>query len=250
MLEEQRSLRKLHDGREPISTEMDAAVFEFMCELRDEGKPVTNFMLQDQARIEARRLNLQNFQVSNGWLRRWKRRMSVAIRRGTNESQRVPEDFREHLMGFRRHIIHLREEKEYHLRHIVNMDQTMVRFDMPYNSTNNVRGEKTVRIANTGGRKKGFTVALSACADGHMLPAAVYFKEANGIPPRVMNALQIPCNMRARTSSNGWMRSAEVHYWLRNDLNNIRDDDDEELLVIWIAIQHTGPQRPGVYWTL
>jgi len=229
-----KKIRKLHDGREPLSAELDMMLFEYLSELRDDGKPVSNFMLQDKARSIARRLNLDNFAASNGWLTRWKKRMNVAIRRGTNESQKVPEDYRDALMAFRRHIIHLRQEQDYALRHIVNMDQTMARFDMTYSTTNNVRGERTIRIGNTGGRKKGFTVALAASADGYKLPCHIVFKELNGrVPPRVMNALRIPDNVRVKASPNGWMRSMEVHQWIRSELHNTRDrQEDVNMLAV------------------
>ena len=44
-------------------------------------------------------------------------------------------------------------------------------------STNNIKCENTVRIATSGGAKKGFTVALTALANGTKLPAYVVFKE-------------------------------------------------------------------------
>ena len=175
--------RKLHDGPEPLSAEMDM-IFEYLCDLREEGKPVSNLMLQDKARTIARQLQLANFSASNGWLTIWKKRMGVGIRRGTNDSQKVPDDYCDQLMAFRRRIIHLRQDNWYPLRHIVNMDQTMARFDpgfdMTFSTTNNVRGERTVRIANTGGKKKSFTVCLAAAADGHKLPAHIIFKERSG----------------------------------------------------------------------
>ncbi len=62
------------------------------------------------------------------------------------------------------------------MTHIGNMDQTMCRFDMAPNSTNNIRGERDIRIATTGGAKIGFTVALTALADGTKLPAFIVFK--------------------------------------------------------------------------
>ncbi|KAH7975936.1 hypothetical protein HPB52_006813 [Rhipicephalus sanguineus] len=58
----------------------------------------------------------------------------------------------------------------YTLYNMANMDQTMVRIDNPANRTNNVVGESTIRIANTGCARRGFTVCLAACATGHKLP--------------------------------------------------------------------------------
>ncbi|KAH7983226.1 hypothetical protein HPB52_010248 [Rhipicephalus sanguineus] len=73
------------------------------------------------------------------------------------------------------------------------MDQTMVQIDNPSNRTNNVVGESTIRIANTGCARRGFTVCLAACATGHKLPAFIIFKEQSGkIPARAFASLRIP----------------------------------------------------------
>ena len=102
-----------------------------------------------------------DFKASEGWLQRWKKRNQVAIRRGTTEAQKIPEDHAENIKNFSESVIELRNVNQYSNYNIMNMDQTMCRFDMAASSTNNVRGEKTIRIATTGGNKRGFTVALS-----------------------------------------------------------------------------------------
>ena len=84
-------------------------------------------------------------------------------------------------------------------------------FEMPRARTNNIRGERDVRVASGGGTKRGFTVALSATASGHKLPALIIFKEPNGrIPPRILQKMHIPANIKVRATQNGWMTTAEV----------------------------------------
>ncbi|XP_049511332.1 uncharacterized protein LOC125939868 [Dermacentor silvarum] len=76
---------------------------------------------------------------------------------------------------------------------MANMDQMMVQIDNPANKTNNVIGESTIQIANTGCARRGFTVCLAACATGHKLPAFIIFKEQSGkIPARAFASLRIP----------------------------------------------------------
>lgn len=63
--------------------------------------------------------------------------------------------------------------------------------DTPANRTNNLGG--TVWIANTGSARQGFTVALTACAYGHKLPAFVILKEpSRKVPARALMSLHIP----------------------------------------------------------
>jgi hypothetical protein len=120
-----------------------------------------------------------------------------------------------------------------------NMDQTMCRFDMAPKRTNNLQGEKTIRIATTGGAKRGFTVALSARANGEKHPAFVVFRERNGIiPPRVMAALRVPRNIRIAASPNGWMTGEFMRVWV-NRIWGQNVDDIRRLLVLDRARIHT-----------
>ena len=120
------------------------------------------------------------FKASPGWIQRWKRRNRVAIRRGTNVSQKLPEDYADQVHGHRQDILRKRVSKQYTPFNMINMDQTMCRFDMPSASTNDNINANTVRIAATGGSKKGFTVALTASASGAKSQAVIVLKEPTG----------------------------------------------------------------------
>ena len=45
---------------------------------------------------------LEDFKGSDGLLTLWKKRNSVGIRRGTNESQKLPADFHEQVVAFKK----------------------------------------------------------------------------------------------------------------------------------------------------
>ena len=53
---------------------------------------------------------------------------------------------------------------QYHLYSpdVINMDQTMCRFDMALSRMNDVVGKRSIRIVSAKAKKKGFTVALVA----------------------------------------------------------------------------------------
>ena len=187
--------RKMQEGREPLCVQLDDRVFEFLQERRRFGLAMSNVALKDEARRVAVELDLREFKGSEGWLTNWKRRFNIGLRRKTNESQALPENCQDVLLGFRRHIIHLREKYEYSLYNVTNMDETIVRdrYDSVANITNNVRGEKTIRIRGTRCQKKGCTVALTVTASGHKLPPLIIFKEpTEEIGPLVRRHLNIP----------------------------------------------------------
>ncbi|KAH7954472.1 hypothetical protein HPB49_018841 [Dermacentor silvarum] len=139
--------------------------------------------------------------------------------------EKTPEDFTEAAKAFRSAVNALRICHEYTFFNMSNMDQTMVRMDSPANRTNNVVGESTVQIANTGCPRRGFTVALAACASGHKLPAFVILKEPSGrIPPKAFMSLRIPANVHVTASKNQWMTSDKLQEWLTMVWGPNRDD--------------------------
>ncbi|XP_040065481.1 uncharacterized protein LOC120839285 [Ixodes scapularis] len=185
--------RKLGNGAPVFSEEVDDALFEFLeCE-RSAGRAVSNRLLSKEAVRLANNLQLGNFVASSMYLKRWKARFGVSMRQATNESQRVPEDCAEETRAFRAAIGSLRSRHNLTLFNIANMDQTIVRMDTPANRTNNLVGESTVRITNTGCARRGLTVALAACGSGHKLPAFIILKEPNGkIQARAFMSSRVP----------------------------------------------------------
>ena len=83
------------------------------------------------------------------------RRYNIGMRAGTNSAQKVPSDYADLLHTFRKTIIIARKTHKIEPLDIVNMDQTMCRFDMPPSRTNNKKGEKTIHIKTTRAEKKG-----------------------------------------------------------------------------------------------
>ncbi|KAH6924373.1 hypothetical protein HPB50_016326 [Hyalomma asiaticum] len=137
------------------------------------------------------------------------------MRQATNESQKTPDDYAEAARAFRSSVNELRLCQGYTPFNMANMDQTMVCMDCPASRTNNIIGESSVRITNTGCARRGFTVSLTACASGHKLPAFVILKEPSGkIPTKAFMKLRVPANVRVTASKNGWMSSDKFQEWL------------------------------------
>ncbi|KAL8613834.1 hypothetical protein ACOMHN_029691 [Nucella lapillus] len=173
---------------------------------------------------------LQGFRGSPMWVKRWKKPHGVSTRRGTCTNQRVPADFEDQLLAFRWSVLRLRLRNLYPLIHILNMDQTMVRFDMLPNRTNNTKGAKIVRTKTTRAKKRGFTVALLVAAYGTKFPAFIIFRERNGhIPQRVLLQMQVPDNVRVSATRNGWMTRESLFVWIERVLGH---SDQRRLLVL------------------
>ena len=212
----------MHNGHEPLSVQLDDRVFDFLQEKRNFGLAVSTFALIDEAKRVAAELNIVGFKASNGWLVRWKQRFNVELRHKTNES---PSIIKMALLGFCRQIIWLRETHDYTSYNLANLDETMVRYDSAATVTNNVHGEKTIRVRVTVYQKKGCTVALTITASGHKLPALVIFKEPTGaIGPRVRRHLMIPANVLVTASKSVWMTRETMALWIRRVWGNPEDD--------------------------
>ena len=78
--------------------------------------------------------------------------------------------------SFHKFVIRERQECQFELSQIGNMDEIPMFFDMPNNSTVNTIGDKTISIKTTGADKCHFTVHLACMADGSNLKPAVVFK--------------------------------------------------------------------------
>ncbi|KAG0420961.1 hypothetical protein HPB47_003143 [Ixodes persulcatus] len=176
-----------------FSKEVGDALFKLLERERSAGHAVSNRLLSEEALRIASQLQLGNFVPSSQYLKRWKHRFNVSMQQATNDSQKVPEECADAAKSFRSALGCLRSRHEYTLHNMANIDQTLVRMDTAANRTNKRAGTSTVRIANTGCARQGFTVVLGACTSGHKLPAFAILKEQGGkIPTRAFTSLRIP----------------------------------------------------------
>ncbi|KAH9374930.1 hypothetical protein HPB48_021901 [Haemaphysalis longicornis] len=180
-----------------VNTETTTLFLNFS---RVRGAPVvpsaTGCWLKRPEKI-ADNLKLGNFAESSQYIKTWKARFGFTMRQEKNDSQKTPDYLAEAASAFRSAFNALRLRHDFTPTNIANIDQTMVRIDNPAGRTNNVAAEATVRIANTACARRGFTVALAACANGDKLPAFVIFKEPSGkIPAKAFIKLRIPARRR------------------------------------------------------
>ena len=163
--------KKRHLGsRKPMSHELDEAVLEFLMEECAAGRPVSNKDLRSKALDLSRGFAVPStFKASPMWLKRWKKRSKISLRCGTNDAQKVPEDYEGKLYDFRASVIQSHVKYNLGPSQVINMDQTMCHFDMVPSQTNDVTGKHSIRITSTKAKKKGFTVALAAKGCGEKL---------------------------------------------------------------------------------
>jgi hypothetical protein len=72
------------------------------------------------------------------------------------------------------------------LGYIINSQWKEATFDIPYSSTVDRKGEKTITMKTTGNDKNRFTVMLAVTADGQKLTPYVVFKRKT-MPKEIFN---------------------------------------------------------------
>ena len=108
-----RNKLRLYSGNRAAWPQLDREVFQFFSSRRETGVKFSDDDLKSFALRRAGELGLKTFTASNGWLRRWKLRHGVRVRRGAKRS--LPADKEEQLLAFYDTVRALRTENQYDL---------------------------------------------------------------------------------------------------------------------------------------
>ena len=127
--------RLCNSRKRPLSTDLDQKVFEVFGEERGERSLVINDMLRTKAVQIAGGLNIQRFKGSYGWLWKWKKTLRWEWEQVQIVLKKFPLTIVSYFTASGR--VWLSPGRQRTLDHldIVNMDQTMCRFDMPFSCT-------------------------------------------------------------------------------------------------------------------
>lgn len=88
--------KKLHHGRKPFSLDLDKAVLDYLVQERAEGRCVRDKQLTRKALEFSHCLGLDSkFKATSQWLKRWKRRVKVTFKDGSNHYDPDAEIFEE-----------------------------------------------------------------------------------------------------------------------------------------------------------
>lgn len=83
------------------------------------------------------------------------------------------------------------------------MDETPCYFDLPSQSTVEMKGEKSVPVATSGYEKMRFTTVLACAASGRKLKPLLIFKNLKNVPKLKQGMPNLlPCNDWLKTNSS------------------------------------------------
>nr|XP_002730631.1 PREDICTED: pogo transposable element with KRAB domain-like [Saccoglossus kowalevskii] len=218
-----RSAKRLDGGgRKVRSTTLDDNLMQWFDGHRKNGNAISGRQLQMQARRIATETT---FKASDGWLHSFKKRHTLSTRVRTSIGQKLPPDYEEKIAQFHRFVIQLRQQHNYPLSDVYNMDETPLRFDMPGNRTLEHEGIKTVHIKTTNSEKRGFTAVLTVTADGQKIRPLIIFKGKRRLDDLTRREITV------EVQEKGYINESLCLPWIRNTFP--RRNDDSRRLLIW-----------------
>jgi len=135
-------VQKLNIGAHPKFSHLEDELMEWFTEARSQLKTVTRFMIQVKARSLAKKTSYQseypdvkNAKFSRKWVDGFMSQHNLSIRRKITVAQQLSEDYAEQQSEFLSYVMYLRKENEYPLSLIRNMDETLMLFNFPSNTT-------------------------------------------------------------------------------------------------------------------
>ena len=162
-----------HKARWP---QLENRIEQWVIELRTASRSVSTVSIRLKAKAFVRELDTNDFQGTPSWCFRFIKRHNLSVRTRTAVSQQLPDDYLEKLMLFRTYCTNKINDQKIQLKHITNMDEVPLTFDIPVNRTVERTGTSAVSIQTTGNEKSSLTVVLGCQANGQKLPPTVIFK--------------------------------------------------------------------------
>ena len=143
-----------HSGRLlSYNEDIEDQLLQWILEARDQQLPIQRKAIQRTA-LALIQPQKSQFRASEGWLQKFLNRHSLSLRRTTSIQQKLPADLERKLERFMQDVKALRECYKFPDHLIINMDETLIFFDMPRAQTIAKTGAREVRVRGTKGGKR------------------------------------------------------------------------------------------------
>ncbi|RHY63442.1 hypothetical protein DYB26_006247 [Aphanomyces astaci] len=223
----------------------------WVAELRQDGVPVSNLLLQCKALEIAADLGLSKdqFKSSPTWIKSFMKRWGLAIRVKTRSGQANLEDGQQALAEFKTSIRQIILDND--IEDIYNADQTGINYEYIPKQTINKEGAKTVWMKCSGHEKDRMTAMLLADAKGAKYPLFLVLKtqaskiksvvqenltQRNGFGRRVWNEitdLHDNFPLRIYGSPSAWWNSDISLHFLGYHFGHRRGTSAKYVLLLW-----------------
>ena len=141
------SAKTVGGGRKAFYPELEQTLYEWVVIQRTKGHGVSRNAIALKARYLAQSETMRSkfpslsaFKASPAWLQRFMRRKNLVVRRKTTLSQHLPADLTAKVTNFHRYILDYRRNFSPDLSQMGNTDETPLWFDMPAETTVDIKG--------------------------------------------------------------------------------------------------------------
>jgi len=223
-----------------LGTKIENQIFKFIFKKRDNNEIVTNIMIKNEAIALT---SDSSFKASDSWLKRYKKRHNLSLRRKSNSQEITNEELIEKKQMLDERIqMSLNDKDGSDIKYIANMDQTMLKLDYSKTKTIDIKGSSTVSIKQQKFKYKPCTIVLCCSNIGYMFKTLICFKEVSGkLSDRVINKLTIPNNIEITASKSGWTTKEQMKLWF-TDIWGQSNGKDNHLLILDSYSCHTSSE--------
>lgn len=185
-----KATRKQGSGRKLVSHILDTLLFQWFIKQRARKLSVSEEDLCTQAQKIQRKLlerpdtenkeKLSTMVFANGWIDRFKKRYSIRRRKVSTWSKKLASAIRKEVEKFYPNFDEVMIQNQ--IKHVLNIDESAVFFEMNQNSTLDVAGQKVTGIFSTGANKQRCTLLIGILSDGKSgssLPPIIILKNSN-----------------------------------------------------------------------
>lgn len=199
---------------------VNLACYKWLLLQRSENIPINGVILQEKALDFAKKLNIEKFQASDGWLHAWKARYNISFKEVSGESKSVTPEMTNAWNETSLPTIMSR----FKLRDIYNADEFGLFYQGLPTKTLHLKGQKC-----QGGKhsKVRITGMAAANALGEKLPMFVIGKSAK--PRCFKNIASLPCRYRSQQKS--WMNSFLFDEWVK-ELDKVFERENRKVVLI------------------
>lgn len=203
---------------------LEKVVYDWLCQKRTIGEPVSGLILQEKARIFYSTLKLHEkisdqgheFKASDGWLSRFKDRYNLRTLQPKGEKASADTVASENFVSEFNEFL---EKNNYQLENIYNADETGLQYRSLPDKTLVLSNEE--EVAGRKPMKERLTIMVCANATGsHRIPLLVIGKSAK--PRCFKKNQQLPLNYT--NQKKAWMNAQIFKHWFIDIfLKNVRE---------------------------
>ncbi|RHY91177.1 hypothetical protein DYB37_013386 [Aphanomyces astaci] len=242
---------RLRDIATTLTTSDEEQIAEWVAELRKDGIPVSNLLLECKAMEVAAEKGLSTiqFKASPSWRKRFMKSWGLAIRAKARSGQANLEDGEKALEAFKTSIRDIIREND--IEEVFNADQTGINYEYLPKKTICKTGAKTIWITCSGHEKDRMTAMVLADAKGTKYPLCLVLKtkastvksvlqknltERHGFGKRVWTEIQeIEDNYPLQVYGNpsAWWNSGISVHFLKYHFGSRRGQTVKKVLLLW-----------------